>query len=176
MTRQLCASLVGVRFCERGLLQPASVIIAFLVVLCSCLPGMLRAQNDAEEIEDITGQYHFLTADDTLALLEEEGKLKGYVDVLQGEDESDAVLSYPISIGSRKKKNVEFKTAKIHQKYFRFTGTVERGSGHEEPDPDYLRLVGDLEIVTTKSESGGEVSQRMHVVFKSKGREKEGEN
>jgi len=176
MTRQLCASLVGVRFCERGLLQPASVIIAFLVVLYSCLPGMLRAQNDAEEIEDITGQYHFLTADDTLALLEEEGKLKGYVDVLQGEDESDAVLSYPISIGSRKKKNVEFKTAKIHQKYFRFTGTVERGSGHEEPDPDYLRLVGDLEIVTTKSESGGEVSQRMHVVFKSKGREKEGEN
>jgi hypothetical protein len=137
---------------------------------------VLRAQKETEEIGDITGQYDFVTADDTLALLEEEGKLKGYVDVFQGEEESDAVLSYPISIGWRKKKNVEFKTAKIHQKYFRFSGTVERGSGHEEPDPDYLRLVGDLEIVTTKTENEGEVSQRMHVVFKSKGREKEGEN
>jgi hypothetical protein len=133
--------------------------------------GRLRAQQESEEIQDISGTYQFLAAGDTLALLEEEGKLKGYIDVLQGEDESDAILSYSISLGWRKKNQVEFKTGKIHQKYYRFSGAVERGSGHEERDPDYLRLVGDLESITVNSGSGEEVAQRMHVVFKSMGPE-----
>lgn len=135
--------------------------------------GVLRGQEDSGEIEDITGTYQFLSADDTLALLEEDGKLKGYIDVFQGEDESDAILSYSISIGRRKKNQVEFKTQKIHQKYYRFTGKVERGSGHEEADSDYLRLIGDLEIVTLKGETGQEETQTMRVVFKSKGRDEE---
>ncbi len=159
--------------CTRGKVGGAVVVLTLLAAFG--LPETLLAQKEADEIEEITGRYQFLNDDDTLALLDEEGKLKGYADVLQGEEESDAVLSYPITIGSRKKKNVEFKTAKVHQKYFRFTGKVERGSGHEEADPDFLRLVGDLEIITTKGENGEEFSQRMHVVFKSKGREKEDE-
>ena len=138
------------------------------------LVGMLWAQSD-EEIQDITGIYQFLGANDTLALLEEEGQLKGYVDVVQGDEESDAVLSYPISIGSRRKDQVEFKTRRIQQKYFRFTGTAQHGSGREEANPDFLRLVGKLEIITVKAETGEEVSQQMHVVFKSLGREKDKE-
>jgi hypothetical protein len=133
--------------------------------------GLLRGQEESGEIQDITGTYQFISADDTLALLDEEGKLKGYIDVFQGEEESDAVLSYPITIGSRKKDRVEFKTGKIHQKYFRFSGKVERGRGHEEADPDYLRLVGDLEIVTVKGETGQEETQTLRVLFKSRGRE-----
>lgn len=145
----------------------------FLLPLILLSAGVLRGQEESGEIQDITGTYQFLSADDTLALLEEDGKLKGYIDVYQGEEESDAILSYPISIGWRKKKQVEFKTQKIHQKYFRFRGTVERGSGHEEADPDYLRLVGDLEIVTMKGETGQESTQTMRVLFKSQGRDTE---
>jgi hypothetical protein len=130
----------------------------------------LTAQKD-DSILDITGRYHFLNADGVLAILDEEGKLNGYIDIIQGEDESDSILSYPISEGSRKKNQVEFKTRKVHQKYFRFSGTAERGEGHVDPDPDYLRLVGDLEIVTVKGESGEEAVQRMHVIFKSVGRD-----
>jgi hypothetical protein len=96
--------------------------------------------------------------------------------VLQGEDESDAILSYSISLGWRKKNQVEFKTRKIHQKYYRFSGAVQRGSGHTERDPDFLRLVGDLEIITVNPESGEEAAQRMHVVFKSMGPEAEDED
>jgi hypothetical protein len=128
------------------------------------------AQQGTEAIRDVSGEYLFLTADDTLGLLEEEGKIKGYVDVYQGEEESDTVLSYSITIGSRQKNHVEFQTAKIHQKYYRFSGTVERGRGHEEAHPDYLRLVGDLEIVTVKADSGQESTERSHVTFQSKGR------
>jgi hypothetical protein len=156
--------------------RPSSIHIRCAAVLLPLLllsVGVLRGQEDSGKIEDITGTYQFLSADDTLALLEEEGKLKGYIDVFQGEDESDAILSYAISIGRRKKNQVEFKTQKIHQKYYRFQGTVERGSGHEEADPDYLRLVGDLEIVTVKGETGQEETQTMRVVFKSKGRDEE---
>jgi hypothetical protein len=137
--------------------------------------AILGASQEPGEIQDITGRYRFLTDTDTLALLEEDGKLKGYVDVLQGEEESDAVLSYPITIGSRKNDYVEFKTGKIHQKYYRFAGTVARGSGRQEQNPDYLRLVGDLEIITVNPESGEEVADRRHVVLKSLGRTEEEE-
>jgi hypothetical protein len=143
------------------------VLLPLLTVVS--LNGLGPSQ-DSEAIEDITGQYHFLSADDTLALLEEDDKLKGYIDVYQNDEESDTVLSYAITSGGRKKDHVEFKTSKIHQKYFRFAGTVERGKGHEEKDPDYLRLTGDLEIAVTKSGTADETVQRVHVVFKSMGK------
>jgi hypothetical protein len=145
-----------------------------ILLLVVCLPFLpqsrLNAQQGNEQVRDASGEYRFLTADDTLGLLEEEGKIKGYVDVIQGEEESDTVLSYPIAIGSREKNHITFKTAKIHQKYYRFSGTVERGKGHEEGDPDYLRLVGDLEIVTVKGDTGQEVTERRRVIFSSKGK------
>jgi hypothetical protein len=124
----------------------------------------------AENIDDITGKYHFLSADDTLGLLEEEGKLKGYIEILQGEEESDAVLSYDIILGSRKKDHVEFKTNTIHRRYYRFSGKVERGSGRQADDPDYLRLIGDLENVTIKGDSGQESVERKHLILKSLGK------
>ncbi len=141
--------------------------LAGLVALGSA--SVLCAQGDSDQIQDVTGRYHFLSADDTLAILEEEGRLKGYIDVYQGEDESDAILSYTIVSGTRKKNHVEFKTNEIHRKYYRFHGTVERGSGHEENDPDYLRLIGDVDIVTVKGDSGQEAVQTMRVILKSYG-------
>jgi hypothetical protein len=150
------------------------------LLLLMCLPfshpSRLMAQKGSEPIRDVSGEYRFLTADDTLGLLEEEGKIKGYIEVYQGEEESDTVLSYPLTIGTRQKNHIEFKTAKIHQKYYRFSGVVERGRGHEEADPDYLRLVGDLESVTVEADTGQESTERRHVIFQSKGRaEKEQE-
>lgn len=149
-------------------------ILLFLLVLSS---GAIFAQKPTEEIDDLTGEYQFLSPHDTLALLDQEGKLNGYVDVLQGEDESDDVLSYQITVGSRKGQRVEFKTSTIHRKYYRFAGTVERGSGREEGDPDYLRLVGELQIITVLGDTGEESAQGLQVVFKSLGQaaQEEGE-
>lgn len=145
-----------------------------LAVLSVVLPAGSRvaicAAQRAEEVEDATGRYHFLSPDDTLALLDEDGKLKGYLDVAQSEEESDTVLSYTIAIGTRKRESVEFKTNKIHQRYYRFAGKVQRGLGRGEKDSDFLRLVGDLEIVTVNSETGKESVERRHVVLKSIGK------
>jgi len=120
----------------------------------------------------MSGEYEFMQAEDTLGILEEEGKLKGYVDVAQGADESDEVLTFQIIVGSRQGNRVDFKTNKIHEKYYHFAGTVERGGGHTERDPDFLRLVGDLEAVKLDSDTGQEHVERRRETFRWKGRSK----
>ena len=125
--------------------------------------GVLKAQDETQTIDDMTAKYHFLSAEDTLAILDEEGRLKGYIEVAQPEEESDDILSYDILEGSRKKTHVEFRTNRIHGKFYRFSGTVERGKGHEEKDPDYFRLIGDLDIVTVNADTGKEAVQTVRV-------------
>jgi len=118
----------------------------------------------------MTGEYEFLKPGDTLAILEEEGKLKGYIDVMQGEDESSDVLSYQIAVGTRGGDHVEFKTAKIHEKYYQFKGTIARGAGRTPKEPDFLRLTGDLGVVTVDGITGQEHPEQRRVTLKWKPR------
>ena len=154
--------------CRLARLCVASCLAIFAAAV---LPGPVsRAQDQNEPITDITAKYHFLSTDDTLAILDEEGKLKGYVDVSQSEEESDDVLSYNIVEGTRKKDHVEFRTNKIHGLFYRFSGTARRGRGREEKDPDYLQLSGDLEVVTVNMDTGKEAVRVVKVTFKSIGK------
>jgi len=144
-----------------------------LLVILAFLAGALCAYaspQGAPNLDDITGKYHFLSPDDTLGILEEEGKLKGYIEVAQGAEESDDELSYEIVAGMRTRDHVEFKTNVIHRKYYRFSGKVERGSGRQPDDPDYLHLVGDLETITVKGDSGQESVVKKHLVLKCLGK------
>jgi len=142
-------------------------------ILALLIPATLWASSAAhppqagEQIEEINTEFHFLSSEDTLLIHEEEAVLKGQINVAQGEEESDEVLSYPITIGTRKKDHVEIKTGTIHRKYYRFSGTIERGAGRKPKDADYLRLVGDLEIVTVNGDTGKESAVTKHVVLKS---------
>ncbi|HXH49900.1 MAG TPA: hypothetical protein VNM47_11200, partial [Terriglobia bacterium] len=106
----------------------------------------------------------------TLAILQEEEMLKGYIDVLQGQSESDAIISYPITIGERKGDHVEFRTRTIHAMYYRFSGSVQRGKGIKKDDPDYVELVGELQTVQHNSVTHEDKADRKQVVFKSKGK------
>ncbi len=148
--------------------------LGWLAVLTavSLAGSVLRAQDQDEEqpVNDMTARYHFLSPDDTLAILDEEGRLKGYIEVAQPEEESDDILSYDIVEGSRKKTHVEFRTNKIHGKFYRFAGTVERGKGSVEKDPDYFHLIGDLEIVTVNADTGKEAVRTVRVFLKSFGK------
>jgi len=119
------------------------------------------------DIDEINTEFHFLGPDDTLLIHEEEGRLKGKIDVYQNDDESDTVLSYSLTLGERKDDHVEFKTAEIHRKYYRFNGSIQRGAGHEEKDGDYLRLVGELQIITVNGDTREESVERKQVVLKS---------
>ena len=155
----------------------AKPLVWLAVLTVVLLAGsVLKAQDETQPIDDITGKYHFLSTDDTLAILDEEGRLKGYIEVAQPEEESDDVLSFDIVEGSRNKTHVKFRTNRIHGKFYRFSGTVERGKGHEEKDPDYLHLIGDLEIVTVNGDTGKETVQTVRVTLKSFGKSERPEN
>ena len=150
------------------LAKPLGWLAVFSVILLAS--SVLKAQDETQPVDDMTANYHFLSTDDTLAILDEEGRLKGYIEVAQPEEESDDILSYDILEGSHKKNQVEFRTNKIHGKFYRFSGTVERGKGHEEKDPDYLHLIGDLEIVTVNADTGKQAVRTVRVFLKSFGK------
>jgi len=162
--------IAGTRRASRAV-QTWSLRLGVIAVIFLVAQAATAQKNAATQaITDMTGKYHFLSPDDVVAILEEEGKLKGYIDVYQGEDESDTILSYQISIGTRTGNQVEFRTRKIHEKYYRFTGTVERGKGAKEGDPDYLRLVGELQTKTSNSVTGKDDVQTQQVILKSIGK------
>jgi hypothetical protein len=141
-----------------------------ILVALSVATRTVRAQEKPTALDDITAKYHFIANNDTLAILDEEGRLKGYIEVTQPADESDDVLTFDITEGARDKDQVKFRTDRIHGKFYRFSGTVERGKGHEEKDADYLHLTGSLEIVTVNSDTNQESVQIMSMTFKSIGK------
>jgi hypothetical protein len=157
------------RSCPDGKSLATFACLAIVAVIMSS-GRHIQAQNAQLPIDDITAKYHFLSADDTLAILDQEGRLKGYIEVNQPADESDAILSYDIVEGARQKNHVEFRTNRIHGKYYRFSGIAERGKGHEEKDSDYLHLAGSLDVVTVNSETGKESVLVMRLTFKSIGK------
>ena len=154
----------------RAVTISAGLACAAILAIAMWATPPAAAQDDNETVGDMTAKYHFLSADDTLAILDEEGRLKGYIEVAQPEEESDDILSFDIVEGTRKKNHVEFRTNRIHGKYYRFVGTVERGKGHEDKDPDYFRLTGDVDVVSVNSESGKETVQTFRVILKSIGK------
>jgi hypothetical protein len=156
-------------------LTPPRLVALLAGSVCLACLASAAEQAVVENVPDMSGNYEFTQAEDTLGILEEEGKLKGYIDVAQGADESDEVLTYQIVAGMRQGDHVDFKTNKIHEKYYRFSGTVERGRGRTERDPDFLRIIGDLEAVTLDSETGQEHLERRRETFKWKGNAKGGD-
>lgn len=142
-------------------------LVVWMLLLIAWPGGLICAQQaPPADVPRMTGRYHFLGPEDTLAVLQEESMLKGYVDVYPGPNESDAILSYAISIGSRQGNKVEIKTRTIHAVYYRFSGTVGRGTGRKPTDPDYLRLTGELDTITLNSVTGAQKVQKQQVVFR----------
>lgn len=152
----------------KDLLLKAALVVAVVVVAAAW--GTLKAQTTSSQIQDITGNYDFLKPYNTLAILQEDTMLKGYIDVYQGKSASSAILSYPITSGERKGNHVEFRTRTIHAMYYRFSGTVQRGKGKMKGEPDYLELVGELQTVETNSVTNKTKVIKRQVVFKSQGR------
>lgn len=149
-------------------MKKLAIPLSLSMVLLCAFSARLQAQSPAgETVPRMTGRYHFLGPEDTLSILQEENVLKGYIDVFEGDSESDDVLSYQITIGSRQGNHVEFRTRPIHEKFYRFNGIVERGTGKKPSDPDYLQLNGDLVILVLNSVTGQKKSVSQKVILKS---------
>lgn len=151
-----------------GFWLTATLLITVIAIFAAW--GSLKAQSASSTVGDITGDYEFLHPYNTLAILQEDQMVKGYIDVLQGESESDAILSYPITIGERKGDHLDFRTRTIHAMYYRFSGTIQHGKGKKKGDPDYIELVGELQTIQHNSVTHQDKVDRQQVVFKSKGK------
>lgn len=152
------------------MIKMREIPLLLCVAALSAIPLMASGNGQvqaAATVPRMTGRYRFLGPEDSLSILQEEDVLKGYIDVFEGESESDDVLSYPITIGSRKGDHVEFKTRPIHEKFYRFSGSVERGAGKKPGDPDYLQLEGELQTITLNSVTGEQKTVKQQVVLKS---------
>jgi hypothetical protein len=134
------------------------------------LANASAARAQADPTADATGRYEFVTPEDTLGLLDEDGMIRGYLDKSGGAEESDDIIGYKIVDGSHAKGHIEFKTNKIHETYYRFSGKVQRGTSAKPDDPDYLRLAGKLDIVKVDGDTGKETVETRGVVMKSKGK------
>ncbi len=146
-----------------------TIALAIAIIATFATWSTLQAQTPGSAIPDITGNYDFLKPYNTLAILQEDQMLKGYINVLQGESASDSVFSYNITVGERKGNHIEFRTSVIHEKYYRFSGTVQRGKGETKGDPDYIELAGELQTIEYNSVTNQQNVKRQQVVFKSKG-------
>ena len=119
------------------------------------------------ELEDITGRYSFLKADDLLGILDEDGELRGFIEVFQEDEESAELFSYNISRGSREGDQVTFKTDTIHSTTYRFSGKVQVSRERKPNQRGYMLLVGILRVDTRVPATGEEKTEEKKVVLES---------
>ena len=119
------------------------------------------------ELEDITGRYSFLKPDDLLGILDEDGELRGFIEVFQEDEESDELFTYTIARGSREGDQVRFKTDTIHGTTYRFSGKVQVSRERKPNQRGYMLLVGILRVETRVPSTGGEKVEEKKVVLES---------
>lgn len=136
-------------------------------------PAKIEGRTAKSKNFNITGYYQ-LGFGNTLAILDEHGNLEGHYDVFQVQEVPKPVLTYNISTGSLVRNHMEFKTDEVYGKHYRFSGTVERGTGKDPGDYDYFQLAGNLVTVTRDSTTGKMKVEKHHIVFKSLSQDQSG--
>lgn len=136
-------------------------------------PARIEGRSAKSKDFNITGYYQF-SFGNTLAILDRHGNLEGHYDVFQIKEVPKPVLTYNISAGSLVRNHMEFKTEEVYGKHYRFSGTVERGTGKDPGDYDYFQLAGNLVTVTRDSATGKMKVEKRHIVFKSLSQDQSG--
>ena len=146
-------------------MKPACTVV--LIGLVMILDVIVVHGQQKREIEDITGRYSFLEPDDLLGILDEDGELRGFIEVLQGKDESDDIFSYTITRGVREGNQINFKTDTIHGITYRFSGKVQIGKARNPTQRGFMLLVGTIQIEKNVSLAGKGKTEERRVVLES---------
>ncbi len=144
-----------------------SVCTLVLIGLVMIMDVIVVHGQQEREIEDITGRYSFLNPDDLLGILDEDGELRGFIEVLQEDDESDDVFSYTITRGVHKDNQINFKTDTIHGITYRFSGKVQISRERNSTQRGFILLVGTIRIEKNESLIGKGKTEERRVVLES---------
>ena len=146
-------------------MKPACTLV--FIGLVMILDGIVAHGQQKREIEDITGRYSFLKTDDLLGILDEDGELRGFIEVLQEDDESDDIFSYTITRGIREGNHINFKTDTIHGITYRFSGKVQINKSRDPTQRGFMLLVGTIRIDKNLSLAGKGKTEERRVVLES---------
>jgi hypothetical protein len=119
-------------------------------------------------VDDYSGTYSFLQDGEFIQVtVEEEGKVTGFVS-RYGDTETDRglFLDHFFKQGKLDEKKLTFTTQPVHNVWYEFKGTVERGDGKKLGDEAYYVLKGTLTQYTTDAQQKT-TSKLRDVVFKS---------
>jgi hypothetical protein len=155
------------RECMKNLVKASAV----LLLLNSFLIGQNTAQQSPvpkKPAEDYSGMYAFLRDGEFVQLtVEDAGRLSGFVS-RYGDLESDrgAFLDQFFKKAKLDGKKLTFTTDTVHDVWYEFKGTVERGEGKNLGDEAYYVLKGTLVQYTTDANKKT-VAKSREVSFKS---------
>jgi hypothetical protein len=142
--------------------------VSFAVV---CLLSTMFAQTNSSEpaqTDSYSGMYTFLQEGEFVQVtVEEEGRVSGFVSRYgDGESDRGAFLDQFFKQGKLDGQKLTFTTQTVHNVWYEFRGTAERGNGKTPNDEGYHILKGTLtefgEEMNTKT-----TSKVREVVFKS---------
>jgi hypothetical protein len=105
----------------------------------------LSQQSSSQQKDDVSGMYSFLREGEFVQITVEEGSVSGFVS-RYGDAESDkgSFLDQFFSKASLVDNKLTFTTKPVHDVWFEFSGTVERGPGKVEKDEAFRILRGRL--------------------------------
>ncbi len=146
-------------------------------IVCLVLSASLaRAQQAAQQpsvpaTPNYSGMYSFLKDGEFVQLTIEDGRVSGFIS-RYGDHETDRGVFLDHFFKTDKKDSnldgnkLAFATRTVHNVWYEFKGTIERGQGKSVQDDGYYILKGTL-VTHTQDASGKETTNIREVVFKS---------
>src|SRR5215813_5538216 len=140
--------------------------LGMLMLSCVLVTGAQQAP--ANPADDSSGMYGFLRDGEFLQLtLEEGGRVTGFISRFGDLDSDRGVfLDHFFKPGKLEGNRLAFSTETVHNVWYDFKGTVERGLGKNRSEEDYYTLRGTLtESMTDANKKTS--SRSRQVAFKS---------
>jgi hypothetical protein len=145
-----------------------SALALFLLLGSGVLLAQTIPKNPPPAADDCSGTYSFLKDGEFVQIsVEDNGSVSGFVSRYgDADNDRDAFLDHAFKQGKLAGRKLTFTTETVHNVWYEFTGTVERGEGKQPGDEAYYVLKGKLlesRIGADKKTS----SKSRDVVFKS---------
>lgn len=120
----------------------------------------------AQQTDDVSGMYSFLREGEFVQVTVEDGVVSGFVS-RYGDADTDkgSFLDQFFSKATLVDHKLTFTTKPVHDVWFEFAGTVERGSAKKQSEEGYRVLRGKLTQYTTENKKTD--SKARDVVLKS---------
>ena len=145
--------------------------LTLVLLFCSFALAQKPAAKAAPTPADPSGMYSFLKDGEFVQLTVEDGRVSGFISRYGDRETDRGVFLDHFFKTDNKDSNLDgnkltFATKTVHNVWYEFKGTIERGQGKSVQEDGYYLLKGTL-ATHTQDASGKESTDIREVVFKS---------